>query len=232
LYLQERIYCCTSKAENELKKITVFDPAQRGAAKGSTMKMTHAPPVRVAPIPEIAQDIAEALLQAMPPASHRTDDNGTASPKSRARVGPLMERAPNGLIADRTIWQPEQGPSVRAQRSNRAQHYLDMAEVMVLALDIAGTVTLVNRYACAVLERPAVELLGYDWIETCLPVRIRGRLGRKFQDVLRGDRRHVTNLIVTKSGDERSIAWHNALLRNREGQIVGTLSSGVDITKV
>jgi PAS domain S-box-containing protein len=186
----------------------------------------------MAPIPEIAQDIAEALLQAMPPASHRTNHKRTASPQSRACVGPVMEGAPNRLIPDRMIRQPEPGPWGGAQHPHGAQHYLDMAAVMVVVLDIAGRVTFVNDYACALLERPAVELLGSGWIETCLPIRIRGRLGKTFQDILRGDRRHVKNLIVTKSGDERSIAWQNALLRNRAGQIVGTFSSGVDITKV
>ena len=38
-------------------------------------------------------------------------------------------------------------------------------------------------------------------------------------------------LFVTRSGKERIIAWHNALLTDNGGQIAGTLSSGMDITE-
>jgi signal transduction histidine kinase len=39
------------------------------------------------------------------------------------------------------------------------------------------------------------------------------------------------NIIVTKSGEERIIAWHNTTLLDENGNIIGTLSSGKDITK-
>jgi two-component system NtrC family sensor kinase len=38
------------------------------------------------------------------------------------------------------------------------------------------------------------------------------------------------NLILTKCGEERIIAWHNTTLRDEKGGIIGTLSSGEDIT--
>jgi PAS domain S-box-containing protein/putative nucleotidyltransferase with HDIG domain len=41
---------------------------------------------------------------------------------------------------------------------------------------------------------------------------------------------YYENPILTASGEERLIAWRNALLRDNEGRIAGTLSSGVDIT--
>ena len=41
---------------------------------------------------------------------------------------------------------------------------------------------------------------------------------------------YLENAIVTKSGELRQIAWHNALLRDEQGMIYGTLSAGEDIT--
>ena len=38
------------------------------------------------------------------------------------------------------------------------------------------------------------------------------------------------NPVVTCSGEERLIAWHNTLLYDDEGNITATLSSGEDIT--
>ena len=45
------------------------------------------------------------------------------------------------------------GNAQRALRESeeRAQHYLDSATVMLVALDIDGKIVLVNRYACSVL---------------------------------------------------------------------------------
>ena len=74
--------------------------------------------------------------------------------------------------------------SLRDER-DRAQQYLDTREVILLKLDVEGRILLVNRYACAVLGWTADELLGRDWIETCLPSRIRDGVRTKLRDLLR-----------------------------------------------
>jgi len=42
---------------------------------------------------------------------------------------------------------------------------------------------------------------------------------------------YYENPVVTKEGKERLIAWRNNILRNNEGKIIATLSSGEDITE-
>ena len=42
---------------------------------------------------------------------------------------------------------------------------------------------------------------------------------------------YFENPVLRQSGEERLLAWHNALLRDDEGNISGTLSSGEDITE-
>src|SRR3984893_8096110 len=114
---------------------------------------------------------------------------------------------------------------------NRGQRYLDTAQIILLALDLNGRITLVNRYACSVLGWTADELLGRDWIETCLPARLRDTLRTTFHNQLGGDLSIVENPILTKSGEERLIEWRNTLLRDDTGHVVGTFSSGSDITE-
>src|SRR6185436_544402 len=41
----------------------------------------------------------------------------------------------------------------------------------------------------------------------------------------------VENPVLTKSGDERLIEWRNTVLRDGAGQVIGTFSSGTDITE-
>jgi PAS domain-containing protein len=43
--------------------------------------------------------------------------------------------------------------------------------VILLALDLDGRITLINRKGCALVEWPESDLLGRDWIETCVPAR-------------------------------------------------------------
>jgi two-component system cell cycle sensor histidine kinase/response regulator CckA len=114
---------------------------------------------------------------------------------------------------------------------DRAQRYLDTAEIILLSLDLEGRITLVNRYACSLLGWSADELVGRSFIDTCIPARIRDDTMKRFRNVLAGpDSSIVENAIVTRSGEERLIEWRNTLLRDDHGRVVGTLSSGSDLT--
>ena len=120
--------------------------------------------------------------------------------------------------------------AVRHER-DRAQRYLDNSQVMLLALDTDARVRLLNRYACAVLGWTAEDLIGRDWIETCLPERTRPELRKKFQNLLGGDLSIGENPVLTRSGEERLIEWRNTVERDDAGQVIGTFSSGTDITE-
>ena len=83
------------------------------------------------------------------------------------------------------ILERKQAESALRHERDRAQRYLDTAEVILLALDLDGRITLINRKGCDLLGWTEPELLGRDWIETCLPARIRGELRQKFHDAAR-----------------------------------------------
>ena len=59
------------------------------------------------------------------------------------------------------------------QERDRAQRYLDAPEIILLVVDLDGRIMLVNRYACSILGWTAGELIGRNWIDTCLPYRMR-----------------------------------------------------------
>jgi PAS domain S-box-containing protein len=117
------------------------------------------------------------------------------------------------------------------QERDRAQRYLDIADVILLALDAEGRTTLINRKGCATPGREENELLERDWIDTGLPARIRRELRARFQTVLDGDASYIENPVVTSSGEERMIGWRNSILRDREQRLIGTLCSGEDISE-
>jgi two-component system, NarL family, sensor kinase len=117
------------------------------------------------------------------------------------------------------------------EEGDRAHSYLDIADVILLALDLQGRVTLINRKGSSTLGWDESELMGRDWLETCIPVGIRDQLRAYFHNVLGGNLTYIENPVLTRSGEERMIGWRNSLLRDSEGAIIGTLSSAEDITE-
>lgn len=129
------------------------------------------------------------------------------------------------------ITERKRADAVILEEQGRAQRYLDIAEVILLALDLEARITLINLKGCSILGWEERDLLGRDWIDTCVPVEIRDKLRTSFHNLLGGDFSYIENPILTKSGENRLIGWRNTLLRDDEGRVVGTLSSGEDITE-
>ena len=122
--------------------------------------------------------------------------------------------------------------ALRAER-DRAQRYLDIAGVMIVALDADGRIARINPMGCRILGYQEEELLGRDWFETAIPERNRDQVQDTFQRLMAGEIEQVEraqNPIRTREGEERALAWHNALLRDETGETIGTLSSGTDMT--
>ncbi|MFA9392830.1 MAG: PAS domain S-box protein [Prolixibacteraceae bacterium] len=119
------------------------------------------------------------------------------------------------------------------EERNKAQQYLDIAGVMLLSLDKNGCVQLVNPKGCEMLGYSKEEIMGKNWSDMFLPEDVKKTVLEVESKVLSGEMGHVAyfeNTVKTKSGEERLIAWKNAVLKNENGQIIGSLSSGEDIT--
>ena len=119
------------------------------------------------------------------------------------------------------------------QERNRAQNFLDIAGVMFVAIDANGEVTLVNQKGRALLGYEQKEIIGKNWFDNFLPVSIKDQTKTVFNRLMAGEIEPIEyyeNAVLTKIDEERIIAWHNTILTDDEGNIVGTLSSGEDIT--
>lgn len=126
----------------------------------------------------------------------------------------------------------------REQR--QAQAYLDVVGVMVVALDRQGHVTLMNRKTCELLgyvadagdsQPPAGG--GVNWFRDHLPEALADAQASIFRLVMDGEvdlAAYTEYPVRTTAGRQRLIAWHNALLRDDDGAIIGCLSAGQDVT--
>lgn len=112
--------------------------------------------------------------------------------------------------------------------------YLEVADVVLLVLDLDGRVSLVNRKGCEVLGGKEEEIVGKDWFETFLEERYRAPGRRTFQRLIGGESdsvREFENPVRGLDGRERIVEWHNTVLTDDHGSVTGTLSSGLDVTE-
>ncbi|KKG05814.1 hypothetical protein DU40_10960 [Methanosarcina mazei] len=115
-----------------------------------------------------------------------------------------------------------------------AQNYLDIAGTIILALDSEQKVTLINRKGCELLGYPKKDVLGKSWFDTFLPEKNRQAAKESYIELISRDVEPSGNFesqVLTKNREERTIKWYSTLLRDKEGRVTGTLSSGEDITE-
>ena len=120
------------------------------------------------------------------------------------------------------------------RRNQTAQKYLDIAGVIIVAINVSGQITLINKRGCDILGYPKEELIGKNWFDTFLPEKIREDVRTVFKKLLSGDIEPVEyyqNPVLTREGEKKIIAWYNTLITDESGKIVGTLSSGEDVTE-
>jgi two-component system NtrC family sensor kinase len=120
------------------------------------------------------------------------------------------------------------------EERDKARQYLSVARVMIVALNREGRVTLINKMGCEVLGYKEEEIIGNNWFDFCIPAKTRHKVREVFLKLMAGEieiAEYYENPISIRSSDERIIAWHSTIVRDKKGHIIGTLSSGEDITE-
>ncbi|MFQ5640774.1 MAG: PAS domain S-box protein [bacterium] len=119
-------------------------------------------------------------------------------------------------------------------KQDLTQKFLDLAGVMFVALNTKGEITLINKKGCEILGYEESELIGRNWFDTCIPGHNREDLKLFFNRLLKreiGVAKYFENPVLTKSGNERLLSWHNTMIIDEKGKPIGTLSSGLDMTE-
>lgn len=119
------------------------------------------------------------------------------------------------------------------QDKNRLQQYLDIAEVIMVVIDNNGIVRMINRKGCNVLGYREKDIVGKSWIDNFIPSNIKDEVNEIHTDNLfneKKSKKEVENPVVTSTGELRLIQWKNTVIKDSDGIIIGSLSSGEDIT--
>jgi PAS domain S-box-containing protein/putative nucleotidyltransferase with HDIG domain len=166
-------------------------------------------------------------------AAHLRKDGSTMPVEIHARLITLDDRTLILSVA-RDITKRREAEKALRQQQEQAQQFLDIAGVMMVGLDQAGRITLMNKKGCELLGYKEGEIIGRNWFKQCLPPAVAPELQATFHRLKAGNlegAEYCENLVLTKDGHERLIAFHNTLLRDQNAQIAGILFSGEDVTE-
>ncbi|MDP8266223.1 MAG: PAS domain-containing protein [Candidatus Aceula meridiana] len=125
----------------------------------------------------------------------------------------------------------------QARESLRKEHYflkkvIKTAQVIIMTLDLEGKILDFNPYMEKISGYTLKEVVGKDWIQTFILESDKERIAKVFKEAARGiSIEGNINSIVTKDGSLRSIEWHGKTLKDSDGNILGILSTGQDVTE-
>jgi PAS domain S-box-containing protein len=149
----------------------------------------------------------------------------------------IAHKSPDGSVKmlstiARDITQQKQIEATLREAERRWRSLLENVRLVVVGLDNNGKVNYVNPYFLELVDYTKAEVIGQDWFETFLPLHQRQRVQNNYMELLEQEFYiHNQNVILTKSGEEKVIAWNNTLLKDLQGNVIGTLSIGEDITE-
>ncbi len=172
------------------------------------------------PVLETVRRMADGDLSARAAPESPRDDEISRLAREVDRMAEALSRRDQALIEAR----------------DRAQAYLDVVGVMVLALNAKGNIALINRKASQVLGcEPHRPCLGDNWFERWIPTADRAPALARFTRAMAGAGEGVEtheHHVLTRAGPQRLIAWHVSPLCDRNGQRIGLLCAGEDITEI
>ncbi|MCK0144356.1 PAS domain-containing sensor histidine kinase [Arenibacter sp. F26102] len=115
----------------------------------------------------------------------------------------------------------------------KIQQYLDLAPVVFLLTDKEHKIQMINQKGCNLFGYERVELLGQNWFDFL----IYEENGEEDDPSLIDFERKIKLLapeleckVRCKNGEELIMSWHNTTLLGKNGDQIGILSAGEDIT--
>jgi PAS domain S-box-containing protein len=124
--------------------------------------------------------------------------------------------------------------ALRAEK-DKAQSYLDMAGSILVVIDRDQNISMLNKKGLEMIGLAhEEEVIGRNAFDYFASKSERDALIEGFKRVMKGETdlvEYYERKVVSKNGEERIVGWHNSLLEDMSGHIIGVLSSGDDVTE-
>lgn len=118
------------------------------------------------------------------------------------------------------------------ETEHRFRDMLANLKLIAMTLDKHGSVTFCNDYLLELTGWKREEVIGQNWFAKFIPAN-EGRVTEMFFANIDAGTipLHYINPVLTRTGKILEIAWNNTMLRDIQGNIIGTASIGEDITE-
>lgn len=120
------------------------------------------------------------------------------------------------------------------KEKERAENYLNVGEAIIITLDDEGHISQINQRGCDVFGYGESELMGKNFYDVVCPKEQREEQKKAFTHVFADEIepvKHFESDILTKDGEVRTVVWHSTPMMDKAGRILGSLSSGQDISE-
>lgn len=137
-----------------------------------------------------------------------------------------------GIVHDLTE-QKEAEKALREEKE-KAQMYFDLANTINVVLNPEGEIVELNNKGCAFIGQTEEEAIGQNWFNLSVKGEERATIIGTFQRMMKEEIDlipYYENAVYNQNGELCYFAWHNNLIRDREGKISGLITSGTDITE-
>lgn len=141
-------------------------------------------------------------------------------------------QAINARLREEVKVRRETDEQIRLERE-KTQRYLDVAEVMLVAVDVEGTILNANEKTATLLGQPVESLIGQGILEY-IRVAQRNEMRQKILSVFDEDDRndHIECQVQDADNNLHTIIWRLAPLSKHGGHANQLLASGTDITEL
>lgn len=137
------------------------------------------------------------------------------------------------LCSLRNVTEKKMAEEALIESERRFHGMLGTINLIAMMLDMNGDITFCNDFLLNLAGWRREEVIGRSWFNIFMPTEIQVRMREVFSEGMRTGMfpLHYENEIVTRRGERRLILWNNTLLRDAQGNIIGSASIGEDITE-
>ncbi|WP_372644384.1 LytS/YhcK type 5TM receptor domain-containing protein [Ancylomarina sp.] len=119
------------------------------------------------------------------------------------------------------------------ESERRFTQVLESGNIVSLLLNNDGCIKYCNHYLLQITGYVQNEVLEKNWFELFIPKNIKDEVYQVFSDsmISKSIVKNYENVILTKSGEELQISWHNTIFHSDSNDVTGVACVGVNNTK-
>ncbi len=157
-------------------------------------------------------------------------DGGAAIAEAQA-VELDWQGQPARLVSLHDITLQKQNEEALHYERNFTGSLVDIAHMIVIVFDKDHRIVRINPYFESLTGYREEEVCGKDWIDTFIPEFEKDRVRGILSQAVKGRKTNGNvNPILTRTGQILYVEWYDCTLKDTQGNIIGLLGMGLDIT--